>query len=109
MITLSQMQPDFGRSPRCRHSSARRLCWLLVCVLSVLTLAQVTSAEDQRPAHRQFRVSFAKSLRAEPFSGRVVLYFSQTRPQPRERLDWFHPEVLVGRDVADWKPDEPLL
>ena len=58
---------------------------------------------------RQFQVTFAKSLRADPFTGRVVLYFSNTRPQPRERLNWFNPEVLVGIDVKDWKPSEPLL
>lgn len=29
--------------------------------------------------------------------------------QPRERLSWFNPEILVGCDVTDWKPGEPLI
>lgn len=64
---------------------------------------------DETLTRWQFRLSFPKELRAEPFSGRVVLYFSQTKPQPRERLNWFRPEVIVGREVTDWKPGEPLL
>src|SRR5438034_4476393 len=75
MRKLSQIQPVFVRRPRCRFLSVRRLCWLLLC-LSVLTFARLTSADEQRSGRPQFRVSFAKSLRAEPFSGRVVLFFS---------------------------------
>lgn len=78
-----------------------------VCCIAVL-LASVSRADENLP-HWQFRLSFPKEVRAEPYSGRVVLYFSQTRSEPRERLSWFNPEVLVGRDVTDWKPEEPLV
>ena len=71
-------------------------------------IATVSRADEKLPRW-QFRLSFPKEVRAEPFSGRVVLYFSQTRPQPRERLSWFKPEILVGRDVTNWKPGEPLV
>lgn len=77
------------------------------CCLVVL-LASVSRAEDKLPRW-QFRLSFPKEVRAEPYSGRVVLYFSQTRAQPRERLSWFNPEILVGRDVTNWKPGESLV
>ncbi len=86
-----------------------RVCRSLIraCCVIVL-LASVTQAEEKLPRWL-FRVSFPKEVRAEPFSGRVVLYLSQTRTQPRERLNWFNPEILIGRDVIDWKPGEPLL
>ncbi len=95
----------------------RRVAVMLLSLLAVVANCSswdgpVVIAQDAKQAaepHQQFRLSFPKSLRAEPFSGRVVLYFSKTRPEPRERLDWFNPEVLVGRDVTDWLPDEPLL
>ena len=76
--------------------------------LVLLLLCGGAAADDKLP-HWQFRLSFPKEVRAEPYSGRVVLYFSQSRPQPRERLSWFNPEILVGRDVTDWKPGEPLV
>ena len=86
-----------------------RVCWKPVgaCCL-VLLLVTTSHAENKLPGW-QFQLSFPKELRAEPFSGRVVLYFSQTRPQPRERLSWFQPEILVGRDVTDWKPGETFV
>ena len=81
----------------------------LVRAWLVLLLICGGAAADDKLPHWQFRLSFPKEVRAEPYSGRVVLYFSQTRPQPRERLSWFNPEILVGRDVTDWKPGEPLV
>jgi hypothetical protein len=81
----------------------------LVRAWMVFLLVSGASVADEKLPHWQFRLSFTQELRAEPFSGRVVLYFSQSRPQPRERLSWFNPEILVGRDVTDWKPGEPLV
>ena len=77
--------------------------------LMVESFAIADDAQTALTGRRQFRLTFAKSLRPEAFSGRVVLYFSNTRPQPREKLNWFNPEVLVGRDVKDWQPDAPLV
>lgn len=86
-----------------------RVCRSLMRVCCVVVLmASVTRADEKLPRW-QFRLSFPKEVRAEPYSGRVVLYFSQTRAEPRERLSWFNPEILVGRDVTDWKPGEPLV
>ena len=81
----------------------------LVRAWLVLLLICGGAAADDKLPRWQFRLSFPKEVRTEPYSGRVVLYFSQTRPQPRERLSWFNPEILVGRDVTDWKPGEPLV
>ena len=86
-----------------------RVCRSLIRACCVVVLfAGVSHAEEKLPRW-QFRVSFPKGVRAEPFTGRVVLYLSQTRAQPRERLSWFNPEILIGRDVTEWKPGEPLL
>lgn len=85
---------------------------LLALTLPCLMVESFVFADDAQSKtseRRQFQVTFAKALRPDAFSGRVVLYFSNTRPQPRERLNWFNPEVLVGRDVKEWKPGEPLL
>ena len=81
----------------------------LVRAWLVLLLICGGAAADDKLPHWQFRLSFPKEVRTEPYSGRVVLYLSQTRPQPRERLSWFNPEILVGQDVTDWKPGEPLV
>ena len=86
-----------------------RVCRSLIRACCVMWLVVSVSHADEKLPRWQFRLSFPKEVRAEPYSGRVVLYFSQTRPQPRERLSWFNPEILVGRDVTDWKPGEPLI
>ncbi len=86
-------------------------CLLALAALGFLSGRAVKAADGEaaQTPRWQFRLSFSQQLRAEPFSGRVVLYFSRVRPEPRQGLDWFHPEILVGRDVANWKPDEPLF
>src|SRR5690349_7732349 len=86
-----------------------RVCRSLVRACCLVLLIATMSRADEKLPHWQFRLSFPKEVRAEPYSGRVVLYFRQTRPQPRERLSWFQPEILVGREVTDWKPGEPLV
>lgn len=86
-----------------------RVCRPLIRACCLVVLLTTVSRADEKLPRWQFRVSFPKEIRAEPYSGRVVLYFSQTRAEPRERLSWFKPEVLIGRDVTDWKPGEPLV
>jgi hypothetical protein len=80
-----------------------------VCVVLWLMASASFAEEAKKHPRWQFRVSFPTEVQAEPFTGRVVLYLSQAKAQPRERLNWFNPEVLVGRDVTDWKPGEPLV
>ena len=86
-----------------------RVCRSLIRACCVVVLFAGVSHADEKLPRWLFRVSFPKGVRAEPFTGRVVLYLSQTRAQPRERLSWFNPEILIGRDVTEWKPGEPLL
>ena len=65
----------------------RNLRFLVLCLLLIATPS--ADADEVQLAHWQFRLSFPKEARAEPFTGRVVLYFSRNRPEPRERLNWF--------------------
>lgn len=57
----------------------------------------------------KFSIRIAPEVRAEPFSGRVYLFFNaHPRSDPREGPDWFHPQPFVSLDVENWKPAEPL-
>ncbi len=57
----------------------------------------------------EFRLSFPESLRSEPFTGRVYLFFgSDVNHEPRRGPDWFHPDPFVALDVENWKPGEAL-
>lgn len=57
----------------------------------------------------EFRISFPDTVRAEPYSGRVFLFFSKNRNvEPRFGPNWFHPEPLLAIEAENWKPGEPL-
>lgn len=93
---------------RCHFNFAMRLILGMSCLCAASSNALAKDTQNASSLHRTFRLTFSKSVRAEPFTGRVVLYFSRTRPEPRDHLNWFQPEVLVGRDVTNWKPDDEL-
>src|SRR6266550_9278908 len=72
--------------------------------LCVLLLAVPAVAGDY-----EFKISFPPSLRSEPYSGRVYLFFSKnSQAEARLGPNWFQPEPMVAVDVENWKPDEPL-
>lgn len=76
--------------------------WTLAVYFS-LTVA-VASAADWK-----FSIRMAPSVRQEPFTGRVYLFFNgRNEEEPREGPDWFHPEPFVALDVEKWNPAEPL-
>ncbi|MDZ4687455.1 MAG: alpha/beta hydrolase-fold protein [Planctomycetaceae bacterium] len=56
----------------------------------------------------RFQIEYPAAIRSESFTGRVYLFFSRERTEPRTRVDWFQPEPFVGLDVTDWKPGVPL-
>lgn len=57
----------------------------------------------------EFRVRFSEAIRQEPYTGRVYLFFTKVpQREPREAVDWFHPEPLLALDVENWKPHETL-
>src|SRR5579883_2945087 len=83
------------------RSSAWRLALLLV-----LTLALPARADDKL----EFRLTFPRSLRDKPFTGRVyVLLARSATTQLRSGPAWFNTEPFFARDVKDWKPGEKLV
>ena len=56
----------------------------------------------------RFSLRFSPQVHQAPYSGRVYLFFSEQRRQPRRDLDWFHPEEFIAKDVKGWKPGETL-
>ncbi len=73
-------------------------CWLVLCMCAVPGWG----------ADWSFPVEFRRTLRPEPFTGRVTLFFSEKLPEPRTGPDWFQPEPFVSLDVVDWAPETPL-
>jgi hypothetical protein len=75
------------------------LNWLCVLLLAVPAVA----------GDYEFKISFPSSLRSEPYSGRVYLFFTKnSQAEPRMGPNWFQPEPMVAVDIENWKPDEPL-
>jgi hypothetical protein len=77
----------------------RRTAWLtlVLCVSPAIA------------GNNEFRLSFPDSVRNEPFTGRVYLFFGRdANREPRHGPDWFHPDPFVAMDVKDWKPGEAL-
>src|SRR5580704_18833599 len=86
-----------------RPSPARFGLIALTAALLLVCPRSPAAAEDWR-----FTVKFSQSVRKEPFSGRVYLFFSRNRPEPRPDPSWFSPEQFIARDVHDWKPGAVL-
>lgn len=77
--------------------------WVLGLLLVVSASPVASTAGDW-----SFEVRYASAVRAEPYTGRVLLFFTEGNGEPRLGPNWFHPEPFVGIDVHDWKPDTPL-
>jgi S-formylglutathione hydrolase FrmB len=72
-----------------------------IAALLPFALASTAAAEDWH-----FGVKFAEKAHQGPFSGRVYIFFSRNRPEPRQDPDWFFPEQFIARDVKDVKRGE---
>jgi len=71
-------------------------------------VAVIAPARPNVSADWRFTVKFSPTVHDKPYTGRVYLFFSRTRRQPRHDPNWFHPEKFVARDVVNWKPNESL-
>src|SRR5947199_6963344 len=86
------------------RSITARLCGLLALALFVAPVA----ADEGQPL--AFHLRFEKSVREEPFSGRVFVML--TRQETKELpagVNWFKPEPVFARDVQDWQPGAALV
>lgn len=88
------------------NSSPRpwRLGGSIFFTLNLLIALGCPALVDAAP---RFAISFDQKVRAEPYTGRVYLFFSK-RGDPRNGPNWFTPEPFVAQDVKDWKPGESL-
>jgi Putative esterase len=76
------------------------------CALSLFIICATTVVADQP---LEFRVTFAKSALATPFTGRVFLVASKSAlGGGPARINWFNPEPFFAMDVKDWQPETPL-
>jgi hypothetical protein len=87
----------------CLKPIPRRVAVAVLCGLVLLVCLTGVPAADWR-----IDLRFTEAVRAEPYTGRVYVFFSKQRGEPRFGPGWFNPELFVARDVTDWKPGEPL-
>ena len=88
----------------CRAMSSMKC--RLACFL--LFLAPAAADAQQRPL--EFRLTFDRSVSAQPFTGRVyVMLFKQDVKELRSGPNWFQPDPFFAQDVKDWQPGQPLV
>ena len=86
-----------------RNCVNNTLAIFLTGVLGCLLAAAPVAA-----AEYAFELTLDPAVRAEPFTGRVYLFFAQGDREPRFGPNWFNPGPMLAVDVRDWKPGEPL-
>src|SRR5215470_8004960 len=80
------------------------------CLLLLVAFFNSTSARAADPAPLEFRVTFAKAVSAEPFTGRVYVLLSKNEPKNLPSgPNWFRPEPFFAVDVSKWEPGKPLV
>ena len=80
------------------------LSWVLVFGS---LMSPVGAADADRPVWT-IEVEFSPKLREESYTGRIYLFFSKKKEEPRHGPSWMLPEPFLSREVADWKPGEVL-
>lgn len=88
--------------PKTIASRCRTAHFLALAVVAVIASNRAAAADWS------FEVSFDKSVRAEPFSGRVYVICSKRSKEPRRGPSWFTPEVFAAVDVSNLKPGEAV-
>ncbi|MGV3608156.1 MAG: alpha/beta hydrolase-fold protein [Planctomycetaceae bacterium] len=85
------------------------LCSILAAIGSLgAVLAHAQEPQAPRP-NISFEVSRSAGLSAEPFTGRVYLFFSRKENQePRAAMRFISSEPILAKDVQNWKEGEPL-
>lgn len=73
----------------------------LRAALILVALASIASAT-------QFTVTFPPSALNAKFTGRVILYFSAEKNQPRFGPDWFNPEPIYSQAFKSVPPNQPM-
>lgn len=79
---------------------------LRAAVLLPLLATCIGPARDACAGDFSFRVTFDESVRSEPFSGRVYVFFTKGTAEPRNGPAWFNTEPFISMDVENWMPGE---
>lgn len=90
------------RLPRCVSDPA-----LLPMVVSLIALLLLAAAPVR--AETGLTVRFSGDVRKEAYTGRVYVFFSRIRAEPRTGPDWFAPEQFIARDVKNLEPGKPVV
>lgn len=81
----------------------------IVVLIVAISASAFRDSGDILAADRwEFPVRFSKSVREQPYTGRVYLIFTKRDREPRLGPSWFSPEQFVSVEVKDWMPDTPL-
>lgn len=77
-------------------------------ILGSLVLGGLLWVGPAAAAEYAFEVTLDPAVRAEPFTGRVYLFFAKGDREPRFGPNWFNPGPMLAVDVQNLKPGEPL-
>src|ERR1700735_3655295 len=88
------------------HSNTRRA--RTACVGLIVGVAALCAVLPVAAADWRMSVQLTPGVHKAPYSGRVYLFFSRIRREPRHDPDWFHPEQFIARDVTNWQPNQAL-
>jgi hypothetical protein len=92
-------QPGSALPPVCRtRRPPPRLGIGLALLLAAVVPACVLGGD------RSFRITLDPAVRREPFSGRIYVFFTRQRSEPRMGPQWFNTEPFIALEVADWEP-----
>lgn len=77
-------------------------------ILGSLVLGGLLWVGPAAAAEYAFEVTLDPAVRAEPFTGRVYLFFAKGDREPRFGPNWFNPGPMLAVDVQNLKPGDPL-
>jgi hypothetical protein len=68
---------------------------------------EAARVKKEASARLQFAVSFPESVRREPATGRLLLFFTRTpNVEPRSHINWFKFEPVFAVDLTNLPPGE---
>lgn len=92
-----------------KSSAILPLLFSLIFLVGCQTTPKVEAPVVEEDQGIKFVVSFPETARTEPLSGRVLLFFSESKKgEPRKQIKWFDPSPVFAVDVVDLQPGESV-
>jgi hypothetical protein len=85
-----------------------RSLWVALFI-SLLGHPDAVFGQSEVATQARFRIKLDDSLKSEPVSGRVMVFFSRRSNNPMRGPNWFSPEPFFGKDVVDVKPGDEVI